>query len=121
MNWSPLARTPVIRSPLKVTWETEPSLTWARNAEYGTSCTALVRVLKLLTTVASTTAITIHRTTFLARSFNALTSVPDAAIPGPERPISRSRHYTNRYPRARTYTSGLRDRDAFGLRSFTVS
>ena len=34
--------------------------------------TALVRPLKLLTTVASTTAITIHRTTFFARSFNAL-------------------------------------------------
>jgi hypothetical protein len=28
----------------------------------------------LLTTVASTTAITIHRTTFFARSFNSLTS-----------------------------------------------
>ncbi len=33
---------------------------------------------------------------------------------------SLGRHYTNRYPRARTYNSGLRPLDAFGLRSFTV-
>jgi hypothetical protein len=48
--------------------------------EYGISWTALVRELKLLTTVASTTAITIHRTTFLARSFNALTSGSDPSF-----------------------------------------
>jgi hypothetical protein len=52
--------------------------------EYGISFTAVVRELKLLTTVASTTAITIHRTTFFARSFNALTSDRYGARPAPE-------------------------------------
>jgi hypothetical protein len=57
---SPLERTPVILSPLKVTCWTLPSLTCSRNAEYGISWTAADRPLKLLTTVASTTAITIQ-------------------------------------------------------------
>ena len=38
------------------------------------SCTAPDRALKLLTTVATTTAITIHRTMFLARSFKVASS-----------------------------------------------
>ncbi len=35
--------------------------------------------------------------------------------------VSPGRHYTIRYPRARTYSSALRARDAFGLRNFTDS
>jgi hypothetical protein len=51
-----------------------PSLTCSRNDEYGISWSAAPRPLKLLTTVASTTAITTHRTIFFARSFKVLTS-----------------------------------------------
>src|ERR1044072_7289474 len=71
MKSSPLVRLPRMTSVCLLTFTSEmpPSFTCSRNCEYGMSCTALDRALKLLTTVATTTAITIHRTMFLARSF----------------------------------------------------
>src|SRR6185295_11371129 len=71
MKSSPLVRLPRMTSVclLILTSEIPPSFTCSMNVEYGMSCTALDRALKLLTTVATTTAITIHRTMFLARSF----------------------------------------------------
>src|SRR4026208_531677 len=71
MKLSPLVRVPLMTSLclLIFTSAMPPSFTCSMNVEYGISCTAPDRALKLLTTVATTTAITIHRTMFLARSF----------------------------------------------------
>src|SRR5688500_980243 len=85
MNGSPLVRVPLITSVCLLTLTScmPPSFTCSRNVEYGMSCTAPDRALKLLTTVATTTAITIHRTMFLARSFKVASSERDGSCRAP--------------------------------------
>src|SRR6187455_3481727 len=88
MKLSPLVRVPLMTSLclLIFTSAMPPSFTCSMNVEYGISCTAPDRALKLLTTVATTTAITIHRTMFLARSFNSL-DLETPALPRGRAPI----------------------------------
>src|SRR5262245_12156646 len=99
MKSSPLVRLPRMTSVclLTLTSEMPPSFTCSRNWEYGMSCTAFDRALKLLTTVATTTAITIHRTMFLARSFKV--AYVEGGCGSKSRPYGpggvSSRHYYN--------------------------
>src|SRR5512139_1580845 len=78
-NGSPFERAPVIASPSNTTSLTEPSRTHERNVEYSVGLTRGLRTPKLLTTDHRTTATTIQRMTFFARSFKAL---PRGGHPG---------------------------------------
>ncbi len=82
VNCSPLERTPRITSVvlLRVTSAMPPSFTCCRKVEYGISWTPPDRALKLLTTVATTTAMTIQSTMFLARSFKVPSSSSAAVL-----------------------------------------
>jgi hypothetical protein len=88
---SPLVKVPMILSPSNTTSVTEPSSTRCRKLEYGMSCAVRGAVPKLLKTVNSTTAMTIHNTMFLARSFKMTSS--SALARAIARPL---RHYMTR-------------------------